>query len=602
MMILSPQWLNFKLKAKLTLLIESLVVILVLVTGIITTNREKKTLETVLHKRGIALAADLAKFLVRPLLSQDLPTLRRFVNHSMEQDYVLYIMVLDPHGRVVMHSDLSQVGKTYKDRASIISLNSKEQGCTHKYFSERGEAYCDIYAPIKITDIRLGTIRLGYSYSAVENEITKAQRQIFLIGLVTTIIGGIVAYILAVFISSPIKRITEATEKVAHGDLNTPVPIKRDDEIGDLAVAFNKMIEDLRRTTVSKDYVDNIIESMNDTLVVVDPDAKIRTVNKATCNLLGYKEEDLIGKNVDIIMPRKENGFMISGFQRLLREVPVVNREIDYVAKSGKLIPMLFSAAVLRDKEGRIEGSAAIAKDVTERKRAEEALRKSEKELHFLSSQLLTAQENERRRLSIEMHDELGQALMVFKLRLRSIREALRKDQKKLKKDCDEMISYLNDVNENVRRLSRDLSPSVLEDLGLSAAIRWLVEGFTKHGNIGCSLDVTRIGDLFSQESQITIYRIIQECLTNIAKHAQATQVSIVISTQNNRVYFRVEDDGKGFNVKEVFDRDPNKKGIGLAAMCERIRMLGGSPDIWSKEGTGTKITFTIPLNSGKDI
>ena len=188
MMKLSPQWLNFKLKTKLTLLIETLVVILVLVTGIITTNREKKTLEAELHKRGIALAAELAKFMVRPLLSQDLPTLRRFVNHSMDQDYVLYILVLDPHGRVVMHSDLSEVGKTYKDRASVIALNSKEQGCTHKCLSGSGEAYCDIYSPIKVTNVRLGTIRLGYSYAAVKNEIIKAQRQIFLIGLVTTII------------------------------------------------------------------------------------------------------------------------------------------------------------------------------------------------------------------------------------------------------------------------------------------------------------------------------------------------------------------------------------------------------------------------------
>ena len=184
MMKLPPQWLHFKLKTKLTLLIESLVVILVLVTGIITTKREKKTLETELHKRGIALAAEIAKFMVRPLLSHDLPTLLRFVNHSMEQDYVLYIMVLGPHGRVVMHSELSEIGKIYKDRTSIIALNSKEQGCTHKYLSQRGEAYCDIYSPIKVTDVRLGTIRLGYSYAAVENEITKAQRQLFLIALV----------------------------------------------------------------------------------------------------------------------------------------------------------------------------------------------------------------------------------------------------------------------------------------------------------------------------------------------------------------------------------------------------------------------------------
>ena len=161
------------------------------------------------------------------------------------------------------------------------------------------------------------------------------------------------------------------------------------------------------------------------------------------------------------------------------------------------------------------------------------------------------------------------------------------------------MISYINEVTENVRRLSRDLSPSILEDLGLSAAIRWLVDAFTKHCNIESSLDMMEMDDLFSKESQITVYRIVQECLTNIAKHAQATHVSIVIRKQDGQVLFRVEDDGKGFDVKEVFSKNLLKKGLGLAAMNKRARMLGGSLDIWSQEGAGTRITFTIPLDDG---
>ena len=110
-MKLFPQLIKLSLRTKLTLLIESLVVILVVVTGGITTMREKETLEGELRKRGLALASDLAKFTARPLLSQDLPTLRRFVNHSIEQDYVRYVVVLDPHIKVVMHSDLAEVGK-----------------------------------------------------------------------------------------------------------------------------------------------------------------------------------------------------------------------------------------------------------------------------------------------------------------------------------------------------------------------------------------------------------------------------------------------------------------------------------------------------------
>ncbi len=572
--------------------------ILVLVMGIITTMQHKKTLESELEKRGLALACDLAKFTARPLLNHNLPTLRRFINHTMDQDYVLYAMVLDPLGKIVMHSDLVEVNKTYTDRLSVIAVNSKEPGYTSRHLSKDKELHCDIFSPIQVAGIRLGTIRLGYSYIALEKVIDKARRQIFLIGLATTILGGIIAYLLATFISWPIKRITEATEKVAEGCLNTPLMIKRNDEIGALANAFNNMIEDLQKTTVSRDYVDNIIGSMNETLIVLDPEAKIKTVNRATCDLLGYKEAELVGQNIDKIVSEKVNFFTGSGFRRLLEEKTVMNHEADYITARGKHISMLFSAATLKNKE-RIAGAVIIARDVTERKQAEEALRKSEKELHFLSSQLLTAQERERRRLSRELHDELGQGLIVLKLKFRSIQDALHKDQIKLKEECDEAIDYINEVTENVHRLSRDLSPSILEDLGLTAAIRRLVESFTKHSNIKCMLDVKAADDLFSQEGQIILYRIVQECLTNVAKHAQATKASIVIRKQGDRVFFRVKDNGIGFNFQEIAYEETGKKGLGLAAMYERARMLGGSLDIWSREGAGARIAITIPLNEG---
>ncbi len=591
---------RYSLRAKLTLLIEGCVIILLLFTGVVTTMREKRTLESELSKRGLALISDVAKSIERPFLNEDLPTLRRFVNRSMEQEYVLYIAILDNNRKVVMHSDLSEVGKTYSDSLTVASLESPKLGYTDVHVSENEELHFDMYAPIQVSGIRLGTVRLGYSRMAIEQEMADALRQIVAIGLITTILGGIAAYLIATLIAGPIKRITHATENVAKGNLDDKLVLNRSDEIGILAAAFNRMTEDLQRTTVSRDYVDSIIRSMNDTLVVVGPDAVIRSVNRAACELLEYEQDELIGENINMILPLEANIYSSAGSPNLDGESTVVNQEICYVTKTGYRIPMLFSAAVLKDKKGKEEGAVYIARDITKRKQAEEALRDSERKLDILSSQLLTTQEKERRRLSNELHDELGQSLVVFKLRLRSMYEELGADQEGLKAKFDELMDYTNEIVDNVRRLSRDLSPSILEDMGLEAATRWLVDNISQHSEAVYSLDMTEMDDSFSKEEQITIYRIIQECLTNIAKHAQATRVSLFFKKQADFTLFQVEDNGRGFNVGEVFSKDPGEKGLGLSAMSQRARMLGGTLDIWSQEGMGTKITVAVPVGVGE--
>jgi signal transduction histidine kinase len=232
----------------------------------------------------------------------------------------------------------------------------------------------------------------------------------------------------------------------------------------------------------------------------------------------------------------------------------------------------------------------------------ERALQESGKRLQFLSSHLLTAQERERRRVSVELHDELGQALTVLKLQLRSIERKLRKDQAALREDCEDTLRYVDQIIDNVRRLSRDLSPSILEDLGLSAALRWVIDDVSRHYGFEASVKMEDIKHLFSEEAQIIIYRVFQEALANAGKHAHATNISIAIEKRDGSVFFVLEDNGNGFDVEYVRAQASTEKGLGLAAMDERLRMLGGSLDIWSEEGTGTKITFTVPVEEGGSL
>ena len=236
-----------------------------------------------------------------------------------------------------------------------------------------------------------------------------------------------------------------------------------------------------------------------------------------------------------------------------------------------------------------------LRQEIEERKRAEQMLRESEQQLRSLSYQLMAAQEKERKRISRELHDELGQSLTIIKMRLRFIQENLMSDQIVLKEECENSTLYINQVIENMRRLSQDLSPAVLEDLGLTVALRWVIGNFIKNGNILITQDIMNIDQLLPVDSQIILYRILQETLTNIGKHSGAAHVSVVVREQDGGINFSVEDDGKGFEMEPSLAERTTPAGLGLKTVDERVRMLGGTLSIWSRKGKGTRIAFRIP-------
>jgi signal transduction histidine kinase len=239
----------------------------------------------------------------------------------------------------------------------------------------------------------------------------------------------------------------------------------------------------------------------------------------------------------------------------------------------------------------------AIEDSNTELEAMANELKKSEERLHRLSSDLFAVQENERKRISFELHDELGQSMAALKLQVGSIARRLgTAELDEMLSACDEIRSNINQIIENVRRLSRDLSPVVLDDLGLQAAIEYLVNNFSKIYNVKIRFQQTDINHLFKEDSQRIIYRILQEALTNIGKHAQAKNVALVIEGEDRAVRFTVKDDGRGFNVQKTLDQKGAERGMGLEAMSERVRILGGKINIVSRPGIDTTVTFTAPI------
>jgi len=309
--------------------------------------------------------------------------------------------------------------------------------------------------------------------------------------------------------------------------------------------------------------------------------------------MLGYSRDEMMGRPLTDFL--SETNQMIYRSQMTLRRRGERELyEMSWLNKHGQLIPTLVSPAAIFDEQGQFKGSFAVVTGITERKQAEEALKESEKQLRHLSSQLLTAQETERKRISRELHDELGQALLVVKLRFNFIEKNLSKDPSELRQECEYGLQYIDQVIENVRRLSRDLSPSILEDFGLSAALRWLINNFAGSHTIKVALDMTDIDALIPGEAHVIVYRILQEALTNVGKHSQAKNVSIAIHQEAGTVSFSVEDDGIGFDTEKSLPGDPAEKGLGLETMRGRARMMGGTLDIRSQQGKGTRVTLSI--------
>ncbi len=238
-----------------------------------------------------------------------------------------------------------------------------------------------------------------------------------------------------------------------------------------------------------------------------------------------------------------------------------------------------------------------LLREVEERRQAEEALRESEERLRYLTSQLITAQEKERQYIGLELHDDLGQLLMVLKMRLNAVHKSIPEDASR--DDLEDVLGFINEIIERVRRLSRNLRPAILKDLGLAAALKLLFEDFRKYHGLDVSVDLDDLEDLFPWETQILIYRIFQESLTNVAKHAGATAVAVSIRNKDGHVAFLVEDNGSGFDLQQVLERTADSRGLGLAAMDERVRMLRGSFHLWSQPGQGTRLSFTIPAQMG---
>jgi PAS domain S-box-containing protein len=352
------------------------------------------------------------------------------------------------------------------------------------------------------------------------------------------------------------------------------------------------------RLRKSEERLRILFHTIGSIILSISPDRLILEFNQEAERLTGWQRREVLGKDAfQLLIPEDARSRVAAEMDSAMAGELTRGFAFPLQSRDGGTRLFLWNANLVPVQEGSPGEVIWAGHDITELKKAEEALRQSGRQLRRLASQLLTIQEKERGRISRELHDELGQSLIVMKLQLQSLLSKLPRTQKVLQSNGQELLNYLDETVENVRRLSQDLSPFLLEDLGLPVAIKYLLGNIREYGGLEVtSARLDEIDQLFSPEAQITIYRILQECLTNIIKHAQATQVSLEVVKQESEVSFKVIDNGKGFDLRQARRQDKDS-GIGLAAMQERVRLVRGALKIRSQKGKGTVITFTIPVD-----
>jgi len=343
----------------------------------------------------------------------------------------------------------------------------------------------------------------------------------------------------------------------------------------------------------------HIVSGSTDMLALLDKNlsylyvnpAFARAFNKSAVELFGSTPNDLFGESffTQHLEPNAKkclNGEHVR-FATWLSS-PVLGR---------KFMEVNFSPYIGIDNT--VKGIVANWRDITIRKRVEDEWTESVRRLREVSSHILNAQEEERKRLSSELHDGLVQELAVLKLQLNSTKKAFNDESDGDKREFGNLLSYIDQIIENTRRLSHNLSPAILEDLGLSVAIKQLIGNFKKDFNGIVSAHVDDIHNIFKTDHSINIYRILQECLHNITKHSQATQVTINIEKQKDkdRVVFMLTDNGVGFTPDSNPKADYEDAGIGLITLKERLLMLNATFDLSSQPGEGTSKVFTIPAH-----
>jgi PAS domain S-box-containing protein len=382
--------------------------------------------------------------------------------------------------------------------------------------------------------------------------------------------------------------------------------------------------ESSRRASATQARLAAIVGSSDDAIISKDLNGIMTSWNDAAQRLFGWTALEAVGRPVTILIPSDRLHEETEILRRLRAGQRIEHFETVRVSKTGKKMEISLTVSPIRDVAGRVIGASKIARDISERIRAEAQLKVAHDELEQrvkertaelreknselvnqavlvqeLSARLLRLQDDERRRIARELHDSVGQALAILGMNLADVAKEKQNLSENAGKCVDATASLLQQVSQEVRTISHLLHPPLLDEVGLSSALKWYIDGFSERSKIDVSLDMPENFERLTDDLEISIFRIVQECLTNIHRHSESSKAAIRLAAEDGRIRLEVRDEGKGIPPeKQASLNSSGAVGVGFRGMRERVRELGGTLEIRSSPA-GTIVLATLPRPAG---
>ena len=509
-----------------------------------------------------------------------------------------------PHNQVLL-SFLQRVGRVRANEIRFYDENEKLLYTSPPPVYKRGrwapQWFTALVRP-QLSDFRLnlisGSVVITPDPSRSVLDAWDDLKQFFWLMLGFFVLVNVIVFWLLGRSLQPVGKILGALSLMEKGRFETRLPLFGSPEFDSIGHVFNRMAQTLEESLAENKRLALVAKQSSDAIIIHDLEGRISFWNPAAERMFGYRIEDIVGRSATLLTTPERHGEIQENLDTVKRRVVIEMIETQRVTKDGRVVDVALSAAPLVDPgSDEVIGEICSMRDITEHKLARQAeleLEQNRQLTHAIQSRL----EEERRSIARELHDELGQCVTAIKTIGTAISNRTLESEPDIHANALTIVSVASHIYDVVHGIIRQLRPTALDHLGLSETLKDSVSAWRKrHPEIVCDLRLEGVLEGMGETINITVYRIVQECLTNVARHAVATRSDIDVSRcsdaqRGDVVKIIVRDNGKGFVQRP--EREASR--FGLIGMRERVQALDGEFRIDSSPGKGVTVTVSIPV------